>query len=181
MRRCRSVKLNILMYITAALLCATLFSIHLVSGLYARYYTRSSGTAHARVARFKITGSGTVFTETIETDATPGTTDTEYTIIIENDSEIKVEYTLTVTNTTGNLPLTFELNPKEVSGTTAPAATTTKNEKGVSISKAVQEAGNHTDEYTLNIIWDNSDPEANLALMGMVDYITISVTVTQVD
>ena len=56
----RNGKVNILMCIVAALLCATLFSMYLVGGLYARYTTSISGSDSARVAAFSITQEGTV-------------------------------------------------------------------------------------------------------------------------
>ncbi len=177
MRRERNSKFHILIYLVAALLCATLFSMHFVGGLYARYYTRSRGGDSARVAAFRIVQEGTIF-QTIEANVTPGSTDTGYTIEITNNSEVTVDYTLKVTNETGNLPLQFKLTPV---GDSAPV-TAESFENGISTSTARREAGSFTDKYTLTVSWQESaDKEADLAYMGMVDYITLSVTVTQVD
>lgn len=46
-------KLNIPMCIAFMLLCATLFSIHLTSGLYSRYVATDEGTDSARVIKFE--------------------------------------------------------------------------------------------------------------------------------
>ncbi len=174
----RNVKMNILMCTVAVLLCATLFSMHLVGGLYAKYTASVSGSDGARVAAFNITQDGTIF-RTVEADVRPGTKQAaELTII--NKSEVAMEYTLTVTNVTGNLkPLKFTLTPAD--GDTAPI-TTEKHENGISINGACQIPGNHTDKYNLNIVWEPSaNEEEDLALIGMVDYITVSVTATQID
>lgn len=92
-----------------------------------------------------------------------------------------MEYTLKVTNVTGNLPsLKFKLDP--VDGVDDAPVTTESHENGVSISSARQIPGDHTDKYTLNVEWEPSTKEEDdLALMGMVDYITVSVTATQID
>ena len=106
----RNVKVDILMCIVAVLLCATLFSMHLAGGLYARYTTSTSGGDSARVAEFKIKQDGTIF-KTVAANVTPGTTQSA-DLIITNKSEVSVEYTVKVTNVTRNLPLEFTLTPK---------------------------------------------------------------------
>ncbi len=174
----RNVKVNILMCIVAALLFATLFSMHLVGGLYARYTTSMSSSNSARVAAFSITQEGTIL-ETVEANVTPGTTQSAE-LTIANKSEVAMEYTLTVTNVTGNLaPLKFKLNRADEN--TSPVKTESY-EKGISINSVCQIPGEHTDKYTLDIVWEPSaNDEDDLALIGMVDYITVSVTATQID
>ncbi len=174
----RNVKMNILMCTVAVLLCATLFSMHLVGGLYAKYTTSVSSSDSARVAAFNITQEGTIF-QTVEANVTPGTTQSAE-LTITNKSEVAMEYTLTVTNVTGNLtPLKFTLSPADAN---TPSVATEKYENGISINTACQIPGDHTDKYTLNIVWEPSDNEEDdLALIGMVDYITVSVTATQID
>ena len=51
-RRKDKVKMNIPMCAACVLLCLTMFSIYLMSGLYARYVTTASGGDGARVAKF---------------------------------------------------------------------------------------------------------------------------------
>jgi len=177
MRKERNAKVNILLCAVAALLCATLFSMHFVGNMYAQYATSASGSDRARVASFNITQEGTIF-ETIEENIKPGTTQIA-NLVITNESEVAMEYTLTVTNVTGNLPLKFTLNKADE---TTPPVTTESYEKGISINSACQIPGKYTDKYTLNIIWTPTDNEKDgFALIGMVDYITISVTATQID
>ncbi len=180
MRKVRDIKLNSPILLAVAGLITLLFLTGLIGISYAIFYSSANEHGDAKVAEFNITQTGTVFDKTIEVKVTPGENKKEdYTVVINNKSEVAVEYTLKVTNVTGNLPLKFTLAPKEESGNTAPAMTT-KHENGVSISSARREPGDYTDTYILNIIWDNTDPENNLAYIGMVDYITLSVTATQV-
>lgn len=177
MGRERDRKMNILMCTVAVLLCATLFSLHFVSGLYAKYATNTNYDNSARVAEFNIKQEGTLF-NTFEAEITPGETQSAE-LIITNKSEVAMEYTLTVTNKTGNLsPLKFKLNA--VDGTVTPV-TTENHENGISVYGVSQIPGKHTDKYLLNIVWEPTDEEDALARIGMVDYITVSVTATQVD
>lgn len=177
MEKERNAKGNILMYTAAVILCVTLLSMHLAGGLYARYTTGKGDSNSAKVAAFNIEQEGTIF-ETIEAGVTPGTTKSAE-LIITNNSEVAVEYTLTVTNVTGTLPLKFKLGPADGN---QPSVAAESYENGISIDSARQIPGNHTDKYTLDIVWEpDANEEADLALIGMVDYITVSVTATQID
>ena len=88
----KKAKLNIPLCAAAVLLCLTLVSIHLTSGLYARYTASATGSDSARVAKFDVAVSiapadGGV---TLSNDIKSGS----YTIIIENKSEVAIEYSL---------------------------------------------------------------------------------------
>lgn len=169
-------KFNILMCTVAVLLCATLFSMHLVGGLYAKYTNTTSGSDSARVAKFNITQSGSLIdsTQTLDIKVTPGTSITNYTLEIKNDSEVAVAYTLTAKNVTGNLPLEFTLTPVGSEPTSL-----IESNGNVSISKACQIPGNHTDKYKLSVVWTST--EKDLEYIGMVDYVTVSVAAVQID
>ncbi len=161
-------KVNIPICIAAVLLCLTLFSTYLVTGLFARYATSAQGSDHARVAKFSIKRGGAL-TESIEADLVPGE-DKGVTLIIENNSEVAVEYTVTVTNVSNNLPLNFRLVKTGDAPDVAQNGTT---------FTAQQIPGSHSDQYTLFIDWQAGDDD--LTLMGMVDYITVTVTAAQID
>ncbi len=177
MKKERDRKGNILMYTVAVLLCATLFSMYLVGGLYARYTTNMVGSDSASVAEFNITEEGTLF-ENVETNITPGETQ-GVSLIITNKSDVAMEYTLTVENVTDNIePLKFVL--KSADGSVSPVPTDS-HENGISINSVRQLPGEHTDNYTLNIVWEPTDEKDALARIGMVDYITVSITATQID
>ncbi len=185
MRKERNRKSNILIYVVAALLCATLFSMYLVGGLYARYQTKSSGSDTARVAAFNIKEEG-ISSQMIEARVVPGETQGT-SVKITNKSEVTLELTLKVTNITKNIPqLKFQLKPTptgEAAETPAETPKTEKHENGVSLYGVVLEPGDYTKTYDLYIVWEPNptDPEADLAYMGMVDYISVTVTATQVD
>lgn len=163
-RHHRKTKTNIPLCAAAVLLYLTVLSTCLVSGLFARYTATAQNTDQARVAKFSITGDGRLV-QPIETAIAPGETQ-PVILAIKNESEVSVEYTITVTNETKDLPLTFRIG-----GSAASTGGTTFT--------AQQVPGNHTDQYTLNIEWPAV--EDNPARIGMVDYITVTVTATQID
>lgn len=156
---------NIVIRVAAVMLCLTLFSTYLVTGLLARYSTSSQSGDYARAAKFSIERSG-VLSQTIAADIAPGSTKA-MDITIENKSEVAVEYTVEIVKETNNLPLTFRLgeggaeNPNRI--------TFTDRQAPVSTQKT----------YTLNIGWkaEDNSPER----MGMVDHITVTVTAAQID
>ncbi len=160
----------------AMIFCTILFSMQLVGSAYARYKTTVSNSDNARVAKFNITQSGTIFQE-INVSFPRSEEEQPITLEIKNDSEVAVEYVVTVTNVTGNFP-TLQFVLKAADENTAPITTST-HENGVSTNKVYRLPGNKTDTYTLDITL--LEDENNLEYMGMVDYITISVTATQVD
>lgn len=88
-------KLNIPFCAGLVLLCLTLFSMHLTSGLYARYVTSDSAEDAARVAKFDV-----VISEDIDKqlEAICGATenDMEYSVVVRNNSEVVVDYELDV-------------------------------------------------------------------------------------
>ena len=91
-------KMNIPMCAACILLCLTLFSIHLTSGLYAKYTAKGNGSDEARVAKFDvdIKGSGA---DAIDVNCT--TTSDSCTIAVTNNSEVAVKYEMIVSDLTG--------------------------------------------------------------------------------
>lgn len=85
-------KVNIPMCAALILLCLTMISIHLTSGLYARYTVTASGHDSARVAKFAVGGSSEENPLSIEN--IPDDDSDIYTFTVTNDSEVTVEYTL---------------------------------------------------------------------------------------
>ncbi len=162
-------KVNIPLRVAAVLLCLTLVSTYFVSGLQARYSTSGQSGNSAGVAKFSIEGSGTLL-QPIEARVSPGDPKPA-TLIIENKSEVAVEYSITVTNVTNNLPLRFRMEKDEVSLAVDADGTT---------FTAQQIPGNHSDTYVLHIDWDATKNNPDL-WMGRVDYITVKVTATQID
>ncbi len=176
-------KRNIPIRVAAVLFCLTLLSTYLVTGLFARYTSSAEGGDHARVAKFsiqgKLTQDGATFKQSIEAGLAPGDSNPA-TILIENNSEVAVEYTITVKNETNNLPLSFRMEK----GSSSPDVT----RDGATFT-AQQLPGDHTDKYTLYIEWpkpegdgkEQENREKELSRMGMVDHITVTVTAAQID
>lgn len=173
-------KLNIPICIAAVLFCLTLFSTYFVSGLYARYTSSGRNGGSARVAVFSVKGDG-VLSKPIAAELVPGEIVSK-SLIIENDSEVAVEYTITVEHKTDNLSLSYYISkiPKEADDTLNDVKWETF---GYNLTTQ-QIPGNHTDEFILYIKWEydsKDNQEDNLDLIGQVDYITVTVTATQVD
>lgn len=86
-------KVNIPMCAALVLLLLTMISIHLTSGLYARYTATSTGSDSARVAKFDVQGNigGTVELTTSMTEAG------KCTLTVKNASEVAVKYAISVT------------------------------------------------------------------------------------
>ena len=160
--RRKRTKLNIPMCLAGILLCLTLISVHLTSGLYARYTTTAEGSDLARVAAFKVTEDRTTFSSGVVLGVTPGKT--MASILVKNESEVAIRYTITVTNVTENLPLSFRVGDGTESAVTATG----------SWSMPVKS----TQECQLSIMWDAAGAEA---YMGMVDKLSITLTAEQID
>lgn len=166
-------KLNISLCIAAVMFCLTLFSTYFVSGLYASYTSSGQNTNDARVAIFSVKGGGAL-TKPIDAKLVPGEV-SETSLIITNSSEVAVDCTIEVTNVTKNLPLKFCVTKE---GSTPDESAWKDN--GCTLAMQQLPAGGGT-AYTLHIKWVNQDAQQDLDLMGQVDYITVTVTATQVD
>lgn len=153
----------------AVLLCMTLFSTCCVSGIYAKYTTEGVTGGSAPVAKFSIVGEGTLVLP-IEATLSPGKS-AEAPLVIHNDSEVAVTYTINAAIMTNNLPLNLCLTK---------SGSTLTEQTGTNITLTdMQIPGSHTDNYTLKINWDGANKDT--ALMGKVDYIAVTVTAVQAD
>lgn len=92
-----------IIYTAVILLCLVMATFWLMSNIYARYVTSSSGEDSARVAQFHITESGAA-TKTINVTLQLGEKE-EYPVEITNDSEVTIAYEIDVQNKYKNLPL----------------------------------------------------------------------------
>lgn len=90
-------KLNIPMCAALVLLFLTMLSIHLTSGLYARYTATSTASDSARVAKFDVrTG---LQNDAVTVNCTAADASGEYLITVDNQSEVAVKYTIFVSLT----------------------------------------------------------------------------------
>lgn len=150
---------NWILHLAGILFCLTLFSMHLTSGLYARYTSSASGSDSARVARFDVTADELSFSETIPAEIAPGESNKQ-TINVKNNSETAIRYTISVENITDNLPLTFSVG-------------------GDANSQTLELDAGKTADCAVTVSWpDTSDA---LKYMGMVDLITVTMTAEQID
>lgn len=85
---------TLMMRIAAVLLCLVLFSLHLMSGLYAKYTSSGNGDDTARVAKFEVNVTGIPSAVSIDSKTTNNGT---YEITVTNESEVAVEYDIIVT------------------------------------------------------------------------------------
>ena len=87
----------ILFRVTAVMLCATLISCHMVSGLWARYTTRADLSDRARVAVFSVnadrtTGETGQLTQHLTGDTSADVT--TYHVVVTNHAEVAVNCTV---------------------------------------------------------------------------------------
>ncbi len=136
----KKTKLNIPICAALVLLFLTMVSIHMTSGLYARYTATSTASDSARVAKFSIEGTkdGTV---TISTD-----TDSQgnYQLTVFNHSEVSVTYSLDFIfdeNVDGWMKLKLDENEYSTS--------TEKGNKVISLGKVGDLAPNSQATHTI--------------------------------
>ena len=108
----KSTRPNWILRIAGVLLCLTLLSVHLTSGMYARYSSTVTVTDSARVARFEVNETGT-FSKELLLEYFPGSTNT-YTVVLENHSEVAVKCNVNIQRLSNNIPVEVT-----VSGTTS--------------------------------------------------------------
>ena len=143
----------------AVLLILVLFTTSIVSGRYARYTSSATGHDSARVAKFRVTEEG-IDGQMIKVSIAPGQTE-KHEIIVHNDSEVAIAYSVVPDNKYRNLPLSFSITSEDSDGpsvTLGPRATKT---------------------VYLQIYWDATKNEDKY--IGMVDTIHLILTAAQID
>ena len=84
----------LLLRIALILLCMTLFSTSMLSGLYAKYIAKNNGEDSARVAKFDVTAE---WSEDVTVNASLGQTNGTYNFTVTNNSEVAITYDLVIT------------------------------------------------------------------------------------
>lgn len=158
---------NWILRAAGVLLCLVLASSYLVCGMFARYTTTATGSDTARVAKFSISGTA-IQSADITADLSPGEAKT-CQLEINNDSEVAVEFEVSIKNLTDNLPLDFSVrleNDSELQESDQFVFTDQMSPAEKTI-------------YKLYILWpgDASSPQYS----GMVDQIRVTVNATQID
>lgn len=155
---------SLMMRIAAVLLCLVMVSVHLMSGMYAKYTTNGSGTDDARVAKFDVEINGSA---DVTVDCKTGDNGT-YEITVNNKSEVAVSYTISVTTAVAKDSLNFDK-----SAVTAELDT----DKG---ALPVSGSGTHILTFTVNDwskITKNMTGENGLVSLNF----TVTIDVVQVD
>ena len=105
----------IMFYVGLLLVCLTFFSVHMSSGLYARYVTQASGSDSARVAKFDVTDTLLINGKTVDDFVVGGAmipgqvTTYEYTVT--NHSEVAVKISVDAKSLMGELPVIVSYEP----------------------------------------------------------------------
>lgn len=159
-------KNNIPMFTACILLCLTLVTTYMTSGLYAKYTYGEEMYDDARVAKFKVTDLYTSFSQDMRFDIAPGA-DYRATVSVTNSSEVAINYNLIVENVTDNIPLTFAIS--DDGGQTF---------KSLPYSGLNMAPGNTTAIFILKVEFND---ENAMDYMGMVDLININLKAEQID
>ena len=170
---------NWMLRIAVVLLVMSLVSMHMVSGIFARYTTSASGSDGARVAKFQITDSllqgGASVSTGLMVGLVPGVP-YQLEVSVHNASEVAVEYAIGVNQLTDNLPLKVLIPDADCDlAEIADGAVTVPYEKTYSM------APNAMATYFLYVVWTPDNNAQALEDMGKVDMIEVELTATQSD
>ena len=172
---------NWMMRIAAVLLVMVFVSMHMVSGLFARYTTSESGSDGARVAKFQINESlldkGATVISSLKVGMVPGVP-YEVEVAVKNASEVAVEYEIEVQQLSSNLPLRFWVLPDEGSVDLEQVVLDAQAAPYV-FSRAI--GPDTTKTYSLYLVWTPGSDAQAIADMGKVDMITLELSATQSD
>ena len=158
------VKMPLVFKVGALLLLAMIFSLHLLGGVYARYTVTASGSDSARVAKYSFDADLSPQSLILPITLSPGDSLID-TIQIENKGEASLNYVITITKLTDNLPI---LRPEGEYDKNAPITEVIKSDviapgKSASVSFSIE--------------WDKNDNSTEY--MGKMDAVKITVSVEQ--
>ncbi len=164
--RKKRLQLNIFLRIAIAILVLLALSVcFLPNGLYARYITSDSTSDGSRVAKFQVSSiledenSNEILK--FEAPCSPNNSE-EFKIVVENDSEVVVKCTLTV-STSENLPYLIKIDSNEVE----------------ELSEDIEIEGYHT--YTVSLKWLSDDSNEDFFYQNRLEQVTITVACEQID
>ena len=98
-----NIKTSVVFRVAIGLLCVLFIMTYALSAIYARYTARSSDSSNANVVKFdvQVTGDADVSADVTQTVGEA------YTVTIDNNSDLSVRYTLSVTDIPG-VNITFD-------------------------------------------------------------------------
>ena len=94
MRIVNSKKVNIPIRIASVMLCLVLFSLYMTSGMLAKYTTGGKTDMTGRVAKLTVGAKDAGINEFVFQQEASIQPDGDYTVIVENESEVAVRYTI---------------------------------------------------------------------------------------
>lgn len=165
---------EIVLTCASILLCFTIVSSYLTAGIFARFVSSDTASDSARVATFNVDKQGAL-TTSFAAEFVPDVPCYKE-IVVQNKSEVAIEYTITILNKSNNMDLWFRFGTDEddlrKNTLTPEVATYTTYFASSSEQK----------RYVLEIIWKSSgDPLRDLEYMGAVDQIAVTLIATQVN
>jgi len=165
MKKRNAPKVNIFFSIAMVLLVLVMASSYMTTGLYARYVSSASGSDSARVARFDIQDTGTLYTETFAVELDPSTAALNPAALeIKNSSEVAVRCVFTY-ETTGNLPLDiYWMN-----------GSTRVEEFVFGPNTAAAQ------RFDLCVVWSDAAMDDTYLYHREIDSITVTITCVQID
>ncbi len=176
-------KVNIALFTAAVLLCLTLLTTHLTSGLYARYTTEASSSDSARVAKFVVTAAP-ANSDTSSITLTDKSPEAAYTFSVSGETETTWKYDIIVKQANGErLPNGISLTLEQEGVSIAlPLKFEETQQLGTGFAyrvKSVQtvQPGSHHADYTISFTADYKTLTDGIVMKD----ITISVLATQVD
>ena len=171
---------NVAMLAAGVLFLLVMVTTSIVTGMLARYATGDDSGDVARVAKFSVTGSG--FSSALDISAVmePGQT-LDYTggsaLAVTNNSEVSVRCTITLRNTTRNLPLALKVGSSETDQTTGFNSNT-----GYSYTMDLAANQSTPGTFAFKIVWPTTPAENRSPVYsGQLDNIRITVTAEQID
>lgn len=173
-------KINIPLCVATVLLCLTMFSTYMTSGLYARYTASASGGDSARVAAFvfDVNDTNGQFLDVSSVNE-PGKRETfQFTVRNNNGtrtSEVTEKYQVIVERR-GSLPLTVTVTE----GSTEVVKLTEMQEKAESAERTFQAGQSGTHTYAVTVAWPASQNDLQYANAGLAE-IVLRVSAEQVD
>jgi hypothetical protein len=190
-------KRNRIYWLFSLVLVLTLVSFTLVSGTYAKYTTSISGTDSARVAKFDVLANSSfdgtdvvsfrLFETILDEEDDLAETDVETGLIapgtygmiellLENDSEVTVNYAVDYTVDEDGVPIEFSIDDKVTWTTDVADVSATAIAKGVDETITVYWRW----AYSVDVTGDTAD--TLLGVAGTAEpSVTVEVTFTQVD
>ena len=135
----------LLLRIALILLCMTLFSTSMLSGLYAKYTAKNNGEDSARVAKFDVEAAG--LSGDVTVDASVADSAGTYSFTVTNHSEVAITYDLVITFA-GGIPPYAQVSLDGIAGTLSGDSIIFSN---VASLAPAAPAKNHTLTFTVNM------------------------------